>query len=58
MATPLEDIKCRAEPTLGCSSNPPQPSMGSSLQVVLHNQGRIQWSTSRKANSAIRYTME
>lgn len=54
MATPLEDIKCRAEPTLGCSSNPPQPSMGSALQVALHNQGRIQWSTSRNANSAIR----
>ena len=53
MATPLEEIKCRAEPTLGCSSIP-QPSMGSALQVVLHNQGRIQWSTSRKANSAIR----
>ncbi len=54
MATPLEEIKCRAEPTLGYSSIPPQPSMGSALQVALYNQGRIQWSTSRKANSAIR----
>ena len=53
MATPLEGIKCRAEPTLGCSP-PPPPSMGSALQVAPYNQGRIQWSTSRKANSAIR----
>ena len=40
----------------GCSGN--QPSVGSALQVAHHNQGRIQWSTSRNANSAIRYTME
>ena len=39
-----------------CSGD--QPSMGSALQVAPHIQGRIQWSTSRNANSAIRYTME
>ena len=54
MATQLEEIKCSAEPTLGCFSDQPSAEHGSTLQVAPHNQGRIQWSTSRKANSAIR----
>ncbi len=37
MAASLEEIKCGAEPTLGCSSNAPQPSMGSALQVAPHS---------------------
>ncbi len=55
MATQLAQIKCRAEPMLGCFSDQPSAEHGSTLQrAAPYNQGRIQWSTSRKANSAIR----